>query len=151
MILNQFVEIGNGFYNLKAPFFGSGFINKGTHMSLLRLRNGRFIVLDTCGLSAGAKAELDILTVNGTLIDAVIATHSFHTTYFESFYEMYPTLNYYGTPRHIRLLKKIEWKGDVNMELIRTLWEPEVTSALLLTPCCSLFSFCIFLCYCILS
>ena len=129
--LNRFVEIGVGFYNLKTPFYCKevlgGLIDIGTHMSLLKLESGRFIVIDTCPLDPCAKKELDSLTMNGTLIDGVVATHPFHTTYFEPFHTLYPNLKYYGTPRHIRNIDVIEWAGDISKEAVRALWEPEVT------------------------
>ena len=37
-----------------------------------------------------AKAELDILTDKGRLIEAVVATHPFHTLAFPDFYAQYP-------------------------------------------------------------
>jgi hypothetical protein len=127
MELKHFVEVGNGFYNLKTPFVLYGVIDIGTQMSLLRLKStGTFLVIDTCAMSPAAKEEFDHLTSNGTLIDAVIATHPFHTIYFETFYAMYPTLKYYGTPRHIKTIPSITWAGDVSTEAVRSLWEPEV-------------------------
>ena len=108
-------------------------IDIGTHMSLLKLDNGRFLVIDTCSLDPSAKKELDLLTVNGTLIDGVVATHPFHTTYFQPFHALYPDLKYYGTPRHIRNILSIKWTGDVSNQAVRTLWEPEVPLYLFLT------------------
>lgn len=97
-------------------------------MSLLFLKStGKFLVLDTCALSAAAKIDLDNLTQNGALIDGVIATHPFHTTFFTTFYDMYPAAKYYGTPRHIKMIPSIPWAGDVNTAAVRMLWEPEVT------------------------
>jgi hypothetical protein len=77
-------------------------------------------------LSSAAKAEFDFLTNNGTLIEAVIATHPFHTTYFESFYKFYPLLKYYGTPRHIAKMPSIPWAGDISCEDIRCKYEPYI-------------------------
>jgi hypothetical protein len=118
MKLEHFVEIGTGFYNYKTAF-NVGVcitINIGTQISLLRLKStGKFLVLDTCALSTAAKREFDLLTDNGSLVEAVIATHPFHTTYFESFYKLYPTPDYYGTPRHLRNIKSIPWKGVYNI------------------------------------
>lgn len=128
MELKHFVEVGTGFYNLKTPFVMYGFIDIGTQMSLLRLKStGKFLVIDTCGMHPAAKAEFDHLTSNGTLIDAVIATHPFHTIYFEAFHALYPLLKYYGTPRHIRTIPSIKWAGDVSTEAVRSLWASEVT------------------------
>ena len=133
MELVHFVEIGNGFYNLKTPLLMAGMFDIGNQMSLLRLKStGKFLLLDTCELSAGAKKELDFLTGNGSLIDGVIATHPFHTMFFMAFHATYPTLKFYGTPRHIRTIPSIPWAGDVNKEAVRRLWEPDVSKILFL-------------------
>ena len=57
-------------------------INIGTHMSLLKLSTGRFLVIDTIPLSENVKADFDELTQGGALVDAVLATHPFHTLAF---------------------------------------------------------------------
>lgn len=132
MELEHFVEIGDGFYNLKTPLLIAGLFDVGNQMSLLRLKSkNRFLLLDTCELSVGAKFELDFLTENGTLIDGVIATHPFHTMFFVAFHAKYPTLKFYGTPRHIRTIPSIPWAGDVNEEIVRRLWEPDVSKILI--------------------
>lgn len=120
---------GTGFFNLRASFtFAFGAIDIGTQMSFLRLNNGKFLVVDTCDVSSSTKVEIDELTQNGDLIEAVIATHPFHTMYFNSFYKMYPNAKYYGTPRHIRNNKNIPWEGDMNEESVRNLWEEQGVS-----------------------
>ncbi len=107
-----FEEIGPGFYNLRASFtFACGLIDIGTHMSLAKLNSGRYLVIDTCDVSPAAKAAIDRITNNGDLIEAVVATHPFHTMYFPSFYNLYPNVKYYGTPRHIRNQPSIPWAG----------------------------------------
>jgi hypothetical protein len=45
--------------------------------------------------------------------------------YFEAFAALYPNLSYYGTPRHLRKVKGINWTGDLNDEVVRSLWEGE--------------------------
>jgi len=120
------IEIGPGFWNLRASFtFAFGAIDIGTQMSFLRLNSGKFLVLDTCDVSASTKAEIDELTQNGTLIEAVVATHPYHTMYFTPFHKLYPSPKYYGTPRHIRNNKVVPWAGDINDETVRTQWESE--------------------------
>ena len=134
MKLENFIEIGNGFYNLKTPFVVVGLFDVGNQMSLLRLKgSGRFLVIDTCSLSPAAKEELDFLTDGGKLIDAVVASHPYHTMFFVPFHKMYPSLKYYGTPRHIRTIPTIQWAGDVSTEAVQTLWSPEVTSLYLMS------------------
>eukprot|EP01034_Spumella_vulgaris_P043859 gene43859-54493_t len=105
-----------------------GLIDIGTHMSIVRLKSGKFLIVDTVEISPAAKREIDQLTQNGTLIDGVIATHPFHTLYFAAFHKLYPNAKYYGTPRHIRKIKTIQWYGDVNNESVRNKWEAEGVS-----------------------
>jgi len=70
------------------------------------------------------KEEIDRLTKNGNDIEAVIATHPFHTLAFPAFYEAYPNVPYYGTPRHLKIQKNINWVGSIKDNLKK--WEPEV-------------------------
>ncbi|KAJ3094853.1 hypothetical protein HDU97_007525 [Phlyctochytrium planicorne] len=120
-------EIGPGYFNIRAPFkFLFGLVDIGTQMSLIRLKSGKFLAIDTVELTPSLKDEIDKLTDNGSLIEAVIGTHPYHTLYFPGFYEKYPNTKYYGTPRHLRIFPDIPWAGDVNEESVRKLWEPEV-------------------------
>lgn len=70
-------------------------------MSIVQLSSGKFLVVDTIPLDTELKglllgwpliglAEIDNLTNNGRDIEAVIATHPFHTLAFYGFYEAYP-------------------------------------------------------------
>ena len=69
-------------------------------MTLVRLKDGKFIAIDAVdpqGVADGQKYkgelkdEIDRLTLGGTLLEAVVATHPFHSLGFESFYEVYGT------------------------------------------------------------
>ena len=97
------------------------------------------------------KEEIDRLTRGGLLIEAVVATHPFHTLGFEPFFEVYgknraagamsdltgrsmscevlgvpkrgmQPLFWFGTPRHLRRLLSIPWTGDVSDPLILAQW-----------------------------
>lgn len=61
-------------------------------MSLIKLASGKFLVIDTVPLEDDQKAALDQLTDNGALIEAVVATHPFHTLAFPAFYKAYPNV-----------------------------------------------------------
>jgi len=123
----QLNPIAPGFWNVRAPFKLFKIIDIGTHMSVIQLRNGNFLVVDTVEMNDQLKKELDDLTNNGTKIEAVVAVHPFHTLAFPGFYKLYPNAKYYGTPRHLRNLKDIKWEGqlDNNKESLSK-WEPEV-------------------------
>jgi len=121
------IHIGGGFYNIRAHFkVALGMIDIGTHMSLCKLSNGNFLVIDTVNLEPNQKAEFDRLTKNGRLIEAVVATHPFHSRSFRQFHAMYPNAPYYATPRHRRTIPDIPWAGDVTCAGVRQQWAPEV-------------------------
>jgi len=124
---NRVIEVAPGFFNVRSSFktFG-GLVDIGTHMSFLKLSSGKFLVIDTVPLPTDLKSQIDDLTQGGSKIEAVIASHPFHTLAFPAFFEAYPNVPYYGTPRHIRRLKNIPWAGDLNDSATRKLWEPEV-------------------------
>ncbi|EFC44062.1 predicted protein [Naegleria gruberi] len=117
-------EIGKNFFNIRASFKIKGLINIGTHMSLIRLSNGKYLVIDTVPLDEELKKEIDELTNNGVDIEAVVATHPFHTLAFPDFYKNYSSASYYGTPRHIRNQKDIPWAGNIMDHLNK--WSPDV-------------------------
>lgn len=125
---SRLLDIGHGFYNLRGSFtFAAGFIDIGTHMSLIRLSTGRFLVLDTCDFNETDHRRIKELTNDGDLIDAVVATHPFHTMYFVPFQKKFPNpqIKYYGTPRHIRRINEIAWTGDISEDVNLKLWESE--------------------------
>eukprot|EP00475_Leptophrys_vorax_P010988 TRINITY_DN17548_c0_g1_i1.p1 TRINITY_DN17548_c0_g1~~TRINITY_DN17548_c0_g1_i1.p1 ORF type:complete len:311 (+),score=89.41 TRINITY_DN17548_c0_g1_i1:178-1110(+) len=110
------------FYHIRAEFrVVSGLINVGTHMSLVKLPTGKFLVIDTVPVDHELKLEIDELTNGGQDIEAVVATHPFHTLAFPAFFEMYPNARYFGTPRHLRNQKQVDWAGDITNALSE--WE----------------------------
>lgn len=120
-----FIEIGPGFWNMRSSFFYAGWINVGTHMSLLKLNSGKFLAIDTCEINPSAKAQIDQLTDNGRLLEAVLATHPFHTIWFPAFHKLYPNALYYGTPRHIRNQTSIPWTGSIAESDMLKRWDNE--------------------------
>jgi hypothetical protein len=121
--MTHWIEVADGFWNLRGSFHIGGLINIGTHMSLIKLNNGNFLVVDTIALDDISKTELDELTSNGTLIEAVVATHPFHTTFFPAFFALYPQPKYYGTPRHLLKTSGVNWAGSLADEGLRKTWE----------------------------
>ncbi|ORY29079.1 hypothetical protein BCR33DRAFT_745391 [Rhizoclosmatium globosum] len=122
-------EIAPGCFRLRVPFHFLGLIDVGTHMTFLKLSSGKFLTLSTVDLDPEAKAEVDTLTQNGSLIEAVVATNPFHTLAFEAFYAAYgkgKDVKFYGTPRHLRKYPGIPWAGSVEDEKILKLWEKDV-------------------------
>lgn len=95
-------------------------------MSFLRLPTGKFLVIDCIDLTnKSVKKEVDELTENGTLIEAVLGVHPFHTLFFPAFQQFYPNAAYYGTPRHLRNFPELKWTGSLGDAECRSLWESE--------------------------
>jgi len=120
-------EVGPGFWNIRTSFkIIIGLVDIGTHMSIARLSNGNYLVIDAVPLSDEIKAGIDLLTNKGEKIEAFVATHPFHTLAIPAFYKEYPKIPYYGCPRHIRRLTEIPWAGDLNNCEVRDKWKPDV-------------------------
>uniref|UniRef100_A0A7S4P470 Metallo-beta-lactamase domain-containing protein n=1 Tax=Paramoeba aestuarina TaxID=180227 RepID=A0A7S4P470_9EUKA len=113
-----------GFWNVRASFKVKSILEIGTHMSIIRLQNGKFLVIDTVPLDPRLKEEFDQLTNNGKDIEAVIATHPFHTLAFPAFREAYPDAPFYGCPRHLRTQPELKWEGEISQHLCR--WKEDV-------------------------
>jgi len=122
---NQTIPIGPGFWNVRSSFILDG-IDIGTHMTLIQLKSGMFVIVDTVELNPELQIEINNLTHNGTLMEAVIATHPFHTTYFPAFYNAYPKVPFYGTPRHLKNQPQIPWAGSMYDCSNRQRWLPEI-------------------------
>lgn len=118
--------IAPNFWNLRSALVMFHFVDIGTHMSFIRLSTGKFLIVDCIDLSNKViKKEVDELTENGTLIEAVLGVHPFHTLFFPAFQKLYPQAPYYGTPRHLRNFPELDWAGSLLDDKTRALWESE--------------------------
>lgn len=123
---NELYLIGSNFWNVRGRFKVLKFIDIGTQMSIIKLRNGKFLIIDTVEMDDHLRRQINQLTNNGQNIEAVIGTHPFHTLSFPAFYQAYPKAAYYGTPRHLCRLTEIPWKGSLDDCDVRKKWEPDV-------------------------
>ena len=73
-------KLADTFWNIRGVFRVVG-INIGTHMSVVKRGNGRFVIIDGCELDDAQRAELLALTGNGEKVDAVLHVHPIHTMY----------------------------------------------------------------------
>jgi len=128
MDFKYLLEVGTGFFNIRGSFsFMLGLVDIGTQMSVIHLpHSNKFLVIDTIPLTPEIKEELDVLTNNGKDIEAVLATHPFHTLSMLPFFKEYPKASYYGTPRHIRNIPDIPWVGILEECKIRAKWNPDI-------------------------
>lgn len=102
-------QLHQDFWNFRGSFKTAKVIEIGTHMSLLRRANGRFLVLDSYGLADEDLAAVRSLTGDGQLVDAVINLHPFHTIHCTALSDALPAARMIGTARHHAQVSEIAW------------------------------------------
>ena len=107
------MQLSDSFWNLRGSFKIAKIIDVGTHMSLVRRRNGRFIIIDSCGLDEQQQRTLLDLTDGGAAVDAIINVHPFHTLHCRSAYEFAPEALLFGTRRHREQAPDLPWDDRV--------------------------------------
>ena len=107
---SRLVQIADDFWNIRGTFRIAGLINIGTQMSLVRKRDGRFVLLDACGMSRSTAHEFDELTDGGSAIDAVLHLHPFHTASVAAMHRRLPDARLYGTERHVAKGPQLPWQ-----------------------------------------
>ena len=105
-------QLASGFWNLRGPHRIGGVLDVGTHMSVVRRQNGRFVVIDGCPLDDAQREALLALTGKGALVDAVMHVHPFHTLHVEATHRLFPAATLYGTARHRRQAPALPWAGE---------------------------------------
>ena len=101
-------KLADTFWNIRGTFRVVG-INIGTHMSVVKRGNGRFVIIDGCDLDDAQRAELLALTGNGEKVDAVMHVHPFHTMYVQDMHTLFPSATLYGTARHREKAPALPW------------------------------------------
>lgn len=104
-------QLADSFWNIRGVHRVAGVLDVGTHMSLVRRRNGRFVVVDGCPLDQAQRKAVLALTGGGEHVDAVVHVHPFHTLHVEATQRMFPSAALHGTARHRRLLPALPWTG----------------------------------------
>lgn len=102
-------RLHDDFWNFRGDFRIAGVFNVGTHMSLVRRPDGRFLVLDSYDLAGEDRAKLMSLTDNGAAIDAILNVHPFHTLHCEALHALLPGVRLIGTARHRRQVPRLPW------------------------------------------
>ncbi len=90
-------QIADDFWNIRGSFKIGGLIDIGTHASLVRRRNGRFVFLDAYSLTGAVEREVGELTHGGKDVEAILNLHPFHTVHVRKMHEQYPHARLYGT------------------------------------------------------
>jgi hypothetical protein len=110
---DQILQISDAFWNIRGDFKIGGFLNIGTHASLVQRRTGKFVLLDAYTLQGDVKERIDALCKNGDDIEAIINLHPFHTLHVQDVHKQYPNAKLYGTQRHIEKFADLPWQPDL--------------------------------------
>ncbi len=109
----QILKISDDFWNIRGDFRIGGVLNIGTHASLVKRHNGKFILLDAYTLPAELKAEVDAVTNDGAELEAIINLHPFHTVHVLATHKQYPGARLYGTRRHVEKFPELPWEAEL--------------------------------------
>lgn len=105
-------QLADTFWNLRGVHRVGGVLDIGTHMSLLRRADGRFVVIDGCALDDARREALLALTGGGERVVAVVHVHPFHTLHVEATHRLFPDAALHGTARHRRLAPSLPWSPE---------------------------------------
>lgn len=107
----RWIEVGDGFWNLRGSFKIGGVVEIRTHASLVRLSSGKFLFLDAYTLDEPALQEVEALT-GGTQVAGILNLHPFHTIHVKRMHEQFPRAKLYGTARHIEKFPDLPWESE---------------------------------------
>lgn len=102
-------QLSQDFWNIRGDFKIAHVINIGTHMSVVRRPGGKFVLLDSY---QPAKQDLDALmtlTEGGSMIEAVLNVHPFHTIHCGFAEKLAPNARLIGTRRHHEQKPDLHW------------------------------------------
>ncbi|MDE0877875.1 MAG: hypothetical protein OSB00_04295 [Sphingomonas bacterium] len=102
-------QLAEDFWNIRGDFHIARVINVGTHMSLARRPNGRFVLLDSYEAGQADRDALMTLTDGGKAIDAVLNLHPFHTLHCGFIQGLLPHVRLIGTRRHHEQCPDLNW------------------------------------------
>jgi hypothetical protein len=110
---DKILEVSEGFWNIRGEFKVFGLLNIGTHASLVKRSNGKFVLLDAYTMQDDIKKQIDSHTNNGADIEAIINLHPFHTVHVEKAHADYPNAKLYGTQRHLDKFPHLPWQKEL--------------------------------------
>lgn len=102
--------IADGFWNLRGSFRIAGLVDIGTHISLVRRGNGKFVFLDSYTLSTDQLKELEEITGGVKNVEAILNLHPFHTVHVRDMHARFPKAKLYGTVRHHDKFPDLPWQ-----------------------------------------
>ena len=109
--MRKIIKLSDDFWNIRGTFRIGGILDVGTHASLVRMANGKFVFLDSYAFSGEVARELNRITSNGSEVEAVINLHPFHTVHVEAMHRQFPGAKLYGTARHLTKFPELPWQA----------------------------------------
>jgi hypothetical protein len=76
--MSSMLKVAESFVNIRGSF-KVGPIDIGTHCSLVKQKNGKWLMLDSVKMEPDVKLQVDQLTNDGKDIESIINLHPFHT------------------------------------------------------------------------
>lgn len=110
---DRLIQISVDFWNIRGSFRIGGIVNIGTHASLVRRKNGKFVFLDSYKYGGFVKRDINKLTDGGADVEAIINLHPFHTVHVPKMHDMFPNAKLYGSSRHIQRAPDLPWAADL--------------------------------------
>jgi hypothetical protein len=108
---SHILQIADDYWNIRGSFKIGGIIDIGTHVSLVKTKNNKFVFLDSYTLTTKVKAAVDKLTNQGEDVEAILNLHPFHTVHVAKMHAMYPNAKLYGTARHVSKNPDLSWQS----------------------------------------
>lgn len=109
--MRDMVEVGPGYWNIRGEFKIAGILNVGTQAALVKLSDGRFVMLDSYTLSDAVLAEVERITGGADRVAAILNLHPFHTLHCEAMHAQFPSARLYGTARHKSRFPDLPWEA----------------------------------------
>lgn len=106
---DRIVKITDDFWNIRGTFRVAGVVDIGTQASVVRKRDGRFVMLDAYTLKGPILEAVNTLTDNGETLDAILNLHPFHTLHVEAVHKAFPKARLIGSERHVRKAPDLPW------------------------------------------
>lgn len=104
-------QLAPNYWNFRGDFRIAGLVNLGTHMSLVRRPNGRFLLIDSYAVGEDDRDALMDLTQGGSAIDAILNVHPYHTLHCGFAHQLAPAAQLYGARRHREMAPDLPWES----------------------------------------
>jgi hypothetical protein len=107
---HRILRISDDFWNIRGSFKIAGVVDVGTHASLVRRANGKFVLLDSYTLTDALERDVRAATNDGQDVEAILNVHPFHTIHVRRTHQQFPNAKLYGTARHVSRAPELPWE-----------------------------------------